>query len=443
MQSSSSTSIIRHSCSAALASFVRRREIYHGRPGVGVKIRRSFYLLSGKRENPPNVSTKIFLRTLFAPALSFDDTPPLEPSEAIGTVAAAQANFMRVIVARDGDDGSSKTCVELVCVVKSVLKKMKRIVLVGDKVFVGSIDWTDQRGMIKNPFTLTRFLVEAEFTGIPLTLALNKSELVTQEEMEYWRTRLRRWNYEPLFCSVKTNVGLDAIETHLRNQTSVIVGPSGVGKSSLINVLRSSISGAIEKEKGFKPVLDIKCFESGRQAFVEQGCKQKKKRWFDDQSVRTVSTSNGQGRHTTRNVSLLPVCGGGYLADTPGFNKHKLLKVTKQLLPMCFPEMRKMIEGRKCLFEDCLHIGVRGCAVKDGWERYPYYLQLLDEIRIEEESQLKKYGTKRESDVRYSKVKVKEDTGEIEIQDVPRLDPKKYKRESRKMTKQRTMAEFD
>ncbi|VVA94376.1 unnamed protein product [Arabis nemorensis] len=473
MQSSSTTSIIRHSSSAALATFLRRTAYHHGGCGVGVTIRRSYYLLSSKRSNPPHVPTiphpsKIFLRALLAPVLSFDDKPQLGESEAIGTVAAAQANYMRVIVARDDD--SSKSGIELVCVVKAVLKKMQRTVLAGDKVFVGSIDWIDQRGMITNvferrseildppvanldhllvlfsldqpkldPSTLTRFLVEAESTGIPLTLALNKCELVTQavrkrnliagqwsclQELEYWKTRLRGWNYEPLFCSVATRVGLDAVETNLRNQTSVIVGPSGVGKSSLINLLRN--------EKGFKPVLDIKWYENSGK---------KKKNWFEDQSVGEVSTSNGRGKHTTRNVSLLPVCGGGYLADTPGFNKHKLLKVTKQVLPLCFPEVcpeiRKMIEGGKCLFNDCSHIGVEGCAVKDGWERYPDYFQLLDEIRIEEESQLKKYGTKKESDVRYSKV------GKMgEKQAVPRLDPKKYKRESRKKTKQTLLAEL-
>lgn len=64
--------------------------------------------------------------------------------------------------------------------------------------------------------------------------------------------RLRGWNYEPFFCSVGTKEGLDAIGLVLRDQTSVIVGPSGVGKSSLINVLRSS--GGVEEENWFEPV---------------------------------------------------------------------------------------------------------------------------------------------------------------------------------------------
>ncbi|KAJ8447018.1 hypothetical protein Cgig2_033587 [Carnegiea gigantea] len=154
---------------------------------------------------------------------SIDQLPQiLSPNEAIGMVASAQANFMRVIVQSAPEpSGSSekesalegsRVGVELLCVVRALLKKIRRRVMVGDKVLVGSIDWVDRRGMIENvypreseildppianadhflvlfsmdqpklePFSLTRFLVEAESTGIPLTLALNKCELVNEE----------------------------------------------------------------------------------------------------------------------------------------------------------------------------------------------------------------------------------------------------------------------
>lgn len=218
-------------------------------PVFGNVLRRVFnfrcFSIVAKQHNPNNVSnkpppSKNLLRakhtfkdySSLAPVLSPQDNPPLSESQAIGTVAAAQANFMRVIVQtlpsqfsqspnddleRSGslEDDSSKSSmlgVELLCVVKAVLKKIKRRVLVGDKVVVGSIDWVDRRGMIENvfqrsseildppvanvdhllvlfsmdqprlePFTLTRFLVEAESTGIPLTLGLNKLELVDEE----------------------------------------------------------------------------------------------------------------------------------------------------------------------------------------------------------------------------------------------------------------------
>lgn len=70
-------------------------------------------------------------------------------------------------------------------------------------------------------------------------------------------------------------------------------------------------------------------------------------------------------------------------------------------------QIRKMVianEPKKCSFNDCLHLGEPGCIVKGDWERYPFYFQLLDEIRVREEFQLRTFGTKREGDIRYGKI---------------------------------------
>ncbi|PSS26956.1 Ribosome biogenesis GTPase [Actinidia chinensis var. chinensis] len=393
-----------------------------------------------------------------APFLSPEDYPHLSQNQALGTVAAAQANFMRVIVQSVSPETSTLDSeeqiigVELLCVVRAVLKKIKRRVLVGDKVLVGAIDWVDRRGVIENvfqrkseipdppvanvdqllvlfsmdqpklePFLLTRFLVEAESTGIPLTLALNKSELVDEESLEAWKIRLHSWGYEPIFCSVESKYGLDTLQFTLREQTSVLVGPSGVGKSSLINALRSNQRvGGAEGDNWFDSVLGSK--------------------WFEDQRVGEVSTRSGRGKHTTRNVSLLPVSGGGYLADTPGFSQPSLTKVTKQSLAQHFPEIRRMLKDSnptKCSFNDCLHLGEPGCVVKGDWERYPYYFQLVDEIRIREEFQLRTIGTKREGDVRYK-------VGGMGVKQAePRLEPKKHRRQSRKMMNQSILNDMD
>ena len=232
-----SISILRHSAAVHTASLPALTSV--------LRLFGAFRCLSiaaaKQHQNPGSVSKKLqqqpskkLLRakqtvkdfSSLAPVLSPNDAPPLSETQAIGTVAAAQANFMRVIVqprappdepsrsfeAQSSTGDSSRIGVELLCVVKAVLKKIRRRVLVGDKVVVGSIDWVDRRGMIENvfqrsseildppvanvdhllvlfsldqpkpePFTLTRFLVEAESTGIPLTLALNKSELVDEE----------------------------------------------------------------------------------------------------------------------------------------------------------------------------------------------------------------------------------------------------------------------
>ncbi|KAG7650873.1 P-loop containing nucleoside triphosphate hydrolase [Arabidopsis thaliana x Arabidopsis arenosa] len=356
------------SSAAALTSILRRTTIYHGGFGTGLRIRRSFYFLSAIRQENPNVTknphpNKTILRSFLAPVLPLDEKPNLVELQAIGTIATAQADYMRVIVqdVPESDNGEDdKIGVELLCVVRKLLKKIGRTVLVGDKVLVDKVDWVDWRAKIINvfhrvsevldppvanvdhlvilfsldqpkidPFTLTRFLVEAESIGIRITVALNKCELVSEEDLESWKIRL---------------LGLDEIAFNLRNQTSVIVGPSGVGKSSLINILRSSYGGDIKHEEVFKPI-------------------------------------------------------------------------------------RKMVEGGKCKYKDCSHLGVQGCAVTGGWERYDYFLQLLDEIKIDEECQLKKYGTKREGGVSCH-------MGEKGVEQAkPRIDPKKYRRESRKTMK--------
>lgn len=351
------------------------------------------------------------------------------------------------------EEKEERVGVELLCVVRAVLKKIKRRVLVGDKVLVGSIDWVDRRGMIEDvfqrnmevadppvanvdhlvvlfsidkpkvePFSLTRFLVEAESTGIPFTLALNKSELADEESMEAWKMRLRKWGYDPVFCSVESKIGLDTLQFILREQTSVIVGPSGVGKSSLINALRSHqfVLGAPEEDNWFDSILGSK--------------------WFEDQRVGEVSARSGRGKHTTRNVSLLPLSGGGFLADTPGFSQPSLMKVTTQSLAQHFPEIRRMLkqsEPTACSFNNCLHVGEPGCVVNGDWERYPFYFQLLDEIKIREEFQLRTVGTKKEADVRYK-------VGDLGVTHAePRLELHKHRRQSRKKTNQSLLDELD
>ncbi|KAK6930838.1 RsgA GTPase domain [Dillenia turbinata] len=475
MSIAATISAIRHRGATAIATASSTSTLLH-------HLTRRFLSICCARQNPNNVSrrpqqqiNKNLLRarelvkkdlSSLAPILTPEHQPELSQNQALGLVASAQANFMRVIVETipceipisneefDLDVEGARSGVELLCVVKAVLKKIKRKVLVGDRVVVGSIDWVDRRGMIENvfqrksemfdppianvdhllvffsleqpkleSFSLTRFLVEAESTGIPLSLALNKLELAEEETVEEWKARIRSWGYEPLFCSIETKHGLGTLEFILRDQTTVVAGPSGVGKSSLINALRSNPRRVPDPKEGdnwFEPILGSK--------------------WFEEQRIGEVSSRSGRGKHTTRHVSLLPLSGGGYLADTPGFNQPSLLKVMKQSLAQAFPEIQKRLDAHepaKCAFNNCLHIGEPGCIVKGDWERYPYYLQLLDEIKIREEFQLRTLGTKREGDVRYK-------VGNLGVKQAePKLEIKKHRRQSRKRINQSVLDELD
>ncbi|KAK7306263.1 hypothetical protein VNO77_44189 [Canavalia gladiata] len=139
--------------------------------------------------------------------------------------------------------------------------------------------------------TLTKGLHAAVGSGVllgitvhpepPNLLHLNKTELVDKGIMGSWKARLHSWGMSQIFCSVESGHGLDLLAFKLRDQTTVIVGPSGVRKSSLINALRNNPHAfEAERENWFKPTLGSK--------------------WLVDQRVRKVSTRSGRGKHATR-----------------------------------------------------------------------------------------------------------------------------------------------
>jgi len=427
----------------------------------------------------------------------------LREDQALGQVMAAQANFMRVFIERaweadaaasdavvaaerNGELASSKLdCAqenaqqengngvearqgtELLCVVRALLKKIKRRVLVGDRVLVSGIDWIDRRGMVEDvldrhseiaeppvanvehllvlfsldrpkldPLALSRFLVEAESTGIPFTLVLNKADLVQPEDIDRWKEKLAEWGYEPLICSVGTLSGIAPIMGLLKDKISVVVGPSGVGKSSLINALRDD--GGVDlwhENKAIEHLQSLATEESEEdiEFIIPQEVAEDHEK-FEALQVSEVSLRSGKGRHTTRHVSLLRLPGGdGLLADTPGFSQPSLAKVMSATLGELFPEVRAKQEASAtggCSFANCLHVGEPYCAVGSDWDRYPHYLGLLEEVRKREEVEKRVLGTKRESDIRYK-------MGAAGVKQAePRLVPKRHRRESRKQVRQ-------
>jgi ribosome biogenesis GTPase len=333
----------------------------------------------------------------------------------IGTVLAVQANYYRVQLDGDGPQVGER---DLLCTRRSRLKKLSQQVMVGDRVRIEEPDWQGLRGAIAqvfprqtqlprppvananqillmfalaepalDPQQLTRFLITAATTPLKMVLCLNKAELISPDQQERWRDRLREWGYEPTVISLYTQIGLTQLHHQLQNQLTVVAGPSGVGKSSLINHLI--------------PQLDVR--------------------------VGAVSDRWGQGRHTTRHVELFELPSGGLLADTPGFNQPQL-DCSPQALVTYFPEATQRLAQSDCQFKDCLHRDEPNCVVRGNWERYPYYLDLLTEVLAHQaqknamanpESPLK-LKTKQQGSAQYE----------------PKLETKKYRRSSRRSQQQ-------
>ncbi|MCL1491209.1 MAG: small ribosomal subunit biogenesis GTPase RsgA [Pseudanabaena sp. Salubria-1] len=352
-----------------------------------------------------------------------------------GTVLAVQANYYRVILDQafslelldESGQKFSQLVHELLCTRRARLKKIGQQICVGDRITIEEPDWQGGRGAISeveprrnlldrptvanvdrillvfalaepslDPHQLSRFLVKAESTGVDVLLCLNKRDLVNEQIWQSWCDRLRSWGYPPISISTYTREGIDELAQHLQTGVTVVAGQSGVGKSSLINLLI--------------PNLQVRVGE--------------------------VSQRLGHGKHTTRHVELFALPAGGYLADTPGFMQPNLT-VTPQELTDCFPEARqRLASGESCQFNDCLHRRDEpNCVVRGDWERYEHYLAYLEEA-ITYQQRIKNTANADAS------VKVK-DTSDGKQQQEPRLLKKRYRRESRRSEHQNLETDDD
>ncbi|MDR5702010.1 MAG: ribosome small subunit-dependent GTPase A [Armatimonadota bacterium] len=193
-----------------------------------------------------------------------------------------------------------------------------------------------------SPAFIDRFLVLAEAEGLVPILCLNKVDLGIPEELA---ARYRAIGYQVVFTSARTGEGLDHLKAILRDRISILVGPSGVGKSSLLNAIQPGL---------------------GRR-------------------VGEISARAQKGRHTTTTAELLPLSSGGFVVDTPGVQVLEVLHIPRERLQDLFPEIRAL--RGSCTFPDCLHVAEPGCAVKRGVEegkvhpeRYASYLAILAEL---------------------------------------------------------------
>ena len=263
------------------------------------------------------------------------------------------------------------------CKAKGVFRKENIKPLVGDDVEIEVLDEKDMEGNImkilprKNDLIrpavanidqalvvfavtqpephfnlLDRFLVMMERKEIPTVLCFNKTDIAEDPVIAELEQIYGGCGYPVLFTSAREEENIGELKQLLRGKTTAIAGPSGVGKSSLINLLQSEVK-------------------------METG---------------SISRKIARGKHTTRHSELLVLGENSYIMDTPGFSSLYVNDFEKEELKYCFPEFAPY-EGR-CRFNGCDHIHEPGCAVKAAVEegkihrvRYEDYTEMYRELK--------------------------------------------------------------
>lgn len=263
------------------------------------------------------------------------------------------------------------------CRARGILRKDNISPIIGDEVHITVVDEKEKKGMIEevldrstllirppianvtkallifsvkspdpNLSLIDRFIVLAEKEGLNIIICFNKIELDENQEYLEYADIYRRAGYTVISVSVKQNIGLEDVKKELENNITVIAGPSGVGKSSLLNKI--------------DPRLNLKTSD--------------------------ISQKLQRGRHTTRYAQLIELDEDSLVADTPGFSSLNLDTLENTELKEYFTEFHEYDHDCRFGFK-CIHLNEPGCRIKEAVDkneisskRYESYLQLLGEI---------------------------------------------------------------
>ena len=197
-----------------------------------------------------------------------------------------------------------------------------------------------------NFLLLDRFLIMMKQQEIPAVICFNKKDVGEKEEMEKLYEIYTGCGYRVVLPSTYEGEGMDEIHEILKGKTTVVAGPSGVGKSSITNCMQ----GEVQMETG------------------------------------EISKKLKRGKHTTRHSQVIPVEKNTFLVDTPGFSSLYLTDMKEEELRDYFPEF--VMYEPQCRFQGCMHIHEPGCAVKEALsegkisqQRYDNYLALYEELK--------------------------------------------------------------
>jgi len=251
------------------------------------------------------------------------------------------------------------------CKVRKSINFKDQFIYVGDEVVIENIDLKSKRAVITslkkrknllvrpsvanisniyitfsveepelNLSQVNRFLISAESMGVEVSLVLTKCDLISDKRRSLLIDKFEKWGYQAITLNLdKSDHFVDLLAQLKKKKCSIFMGPSGVGKTTLLNKIIPGLQN----------------------------------------STAPVSNKIKRGKNTTRNVELFSISNQSYIVDTPGFNMQPL-KVDIRLLPNLFPELYKQVidEGIRCKFRNCLHLNDEGCNLNKSFERYSF-----------------------------------------------------------------------
>ena len=266
---------------------------------------------------------------------------------------------------------NSRNSEKFLCKVRKSVNFKNQLIYVGDEVVIDNINLINKRAVIislkerknllvrpsvanisniyitfsveepaLNLSQVNRFLISAESMGVEVSLVLTKCDLISDTIRSFLIDKFEKWGYQAITLNLeKSDYFNDLLVELKQKKCSIFMGPSGVGKTTLLNMIIPGLQN----------------------------------------STAPVSNKIKRGKNTTRNIELFSISNQSYIVDTPGFNMQPL-EVDIRLLPNLYSEIYKQVidEEIKCKYRNCLHLNDEGCNLNKSFERYSFYKEMIE-----------------------------------------------------------------